>query len=113
MTKASGGRIYDTAKWKQLRHLYFQRHPLCVDCQLMGRATAATHLDHIKPVAEAPELAWTWSNLQGLCHQHHSEKTATADRGFGRAPGQRKIKGCTVTGMPLDPGHPWNAGRER
>ena len=102
-------RIYDTAKWKRVRKLYFARHPLCGDCQRAGRVTAATHLDHIKTVAEAPDLAWEWWNFQGLCAQHHSEKTATADRGFGRPAGTRRIKGCRVDGLPLDPTHPWNA----
>jgi 5-methylcytosine-specific restriction protein A len=28
-------------------------------------------------------LFWDWDNLQGMCRQCHSRKTATHDGGFG------------------------------
>jgi 5-methylcytosine-specific restriction enzyme A len=106
--KSKGPRLYDTAKWRALRKAYFRVHPLCVDCQRLGRVTAASHLDHIRTVEEAPGLAWDWSNLQGLCASCHSSKTATSDGAFGRAPGPRRLRGCDASGWPIDPRHPWN-----
>jgi 5-methylcytosine-specific restriction endonuclease McrA len=108
MAKSKGPRLYDTARWRAMRKLYFQRHPLCVECQSIGRVVAASHLDHVRPIEAAPELAWSWDNLQGLCASCHSSKTASSDRGFGRAPAPRKIKGCDVNGWPTDPNHAWN-----
>ena len=101
-------RTYDTQRWRDLRKAFLQRNPLCVDCQKIGRVKAATHVDHVKSAAEHPELAWTWSNLQGLCHSHHSAKTAQVDRAFGRQKGARYVKGCDLSGWPVDPGHLWN-----
>ncbi len=39
------------------------------------------------------------SNLQSLCEDCHKEKTAAEN---GARP-----RGCDVSGMPIDPGHPW------
>jgi 5-methylcytosine-specific restriction enzyme A len=108
MPKSKGPRLYDTARWRALRKLYFKRHPLCRDCQLLGRVTAASHLDHIRTVEAAPELAWSWDNLTGLCHACHSRKTSTSDRGFGRPAAAPRVRGCTPDGFPVDPDHPWN-----
>lgn len=64
------------------------RDPLCVMCvseakgQLAG-VEPATEADHIVPLRRGGtnEL----SNLQGLCHRHHSRKTATEDSNFVRS----------------------------
>lgn len=53
-------------------------------CRHPGCHAPATQADHIKPIAEggAPlDLA----NGQGLCHTHHSTKTAR-ENGFNREP---------------------------
>ena len=100
-------RLYDTPRWRQMRAAYFKVHPLCPDCSLLGRTVVATHLDHVLSVAERPDLAWDWSNLRGLCHAHHSEKTAQVDGAFGRKKGRRCVKGCDLSGWPIDPNHPW------
>lgn len=56
------------------RALFLREHPLCQACQAKGRATEATEVDHIIPLAEGGEEEW--ENLQGLCGHHHREKTA-------------------------------------
>mgnify|MGYP003651026733 CR=1 FL=1 len=67
------------SRWRRLRRMILNRHPLCVHCD---GSVAATEVDHIVPRAaggnDAPE------NLQGLCKSCHSRKTATEDGGFGR-----------------------------
>lgn len=76
-------------RWQRYRE-YFLRNvePLCRRCRAEGRSEQATDVDHITPVTGPDDpLFWETSNHQGLCHSHHSRKTATEDRSRGR--GQR------------------------
>lgn len=58
---------------QQAREALFRAKPLCVMCQADGRVTLATERDHRVPLAEGgtddPE------NIQGLCKDHHRQKT--------------------------------------
>ena len=69
------------ASWRKLRAFIIAREPLCRRCLANGRTTPATEVDHIKPKAQGGTDET--ENLQGLCHQCHSIKTATEDGGFG------------------------------
>lgn len=100
-------RVYDSPRWKRLRAQVLAAQPLCPDCKLLGRIVVATHVDHVVSITDAPHLAWDLSNLRGLCHAHHSEKTAQVDGAFGRTKGRRVIKGCDASGWPIDPSHSW------
>lgn len=75
---SSGQRGY-TADWKAVRRQYLAAHP---DCSHDGCTAAATEVDHIKSVAERPDLRLHWSNLRGFCKRHHSQRTAR-DQSFG------------------------------
>ena len=70
--------------WRRLRRWVLAAGPLCVVC---GRL--ATDVDHIVP----RRLGGTDSldNLQPLCHECHSRKTAGSDGALGRG---RKISGA-------------------
>ncbi|MGF6957988.1 HNH endonuclease [Paraburkholderia youngii] len=63
-----------------------------------GFVTEATEVDHIVPLfkggTDAP------GNLQSLCEPCHAAKTRI-DVGHG-------VTGCDVSGMPMDPDHPWS-----
>jgi 5-methylcytosine-specific restriction protein A len=72
-------------KWQQARKGFLSKHPLCVQCELVGVVTASTDVDHIVPHRGDKELFWTRSNWQALCHSCHSRKTATEDGGWGNA----------------------------
>lgn len=50
------------------------RSPLCVECDREGVVSRAEEWDHKVPLAEGG--LDDESNLQGLCHRHHAEKTA-------------------------------------
>ena len=47
-------------------------------CERLPRPkkVVAAEVDHIVPIERSPELAFDEANLQSLCQQHHSSKTA-------------------------------------
>ena len=47
----------------------------------------ATVVDHRKPHRGDPVTFWDTTRWQSLCKSCHDRKTATQDRGFGRAAG--------------------------
>lgn len=65
-------------RWRKLRLMVLARDPVC---KHPGCNELATDVDHIVPKALGGTDAM--DNLQGLCHAHHSAKTATEDGGFG------------------------------
>jgi 5-methylcytosine-specific restriction enzyme A len=82
---SSADRGYDAA-WRRCRALYLAAHPLC-ECEDCGagvkRVTPAEVVDHIRTVAEAPELRLSWSNLRAMAKACHDRRTAR-DQGFAR-----------------------------
>ncbi len=73
-------------KWSRYRAEYLKHRPLCVTCLEKGKYTAATVIDHIKPVenGQADPNFWRSDNHQPLCRDCHSYKTRVIDqRGFG------------------------------
>lgn len=86
----------NSAAWQRLRASVLRGEPLCRHCTAEGKTVPATDVDHRdgNPGNNEPE------NLQPLCHEHHSRKTA-------RDHGKRVSYGCDEHGMPLDPDHPW------
>ena len=71
--------------WQQVRAAVLARDP---DCTVPGCGEVSTDVDHVVPRARggSDEPA----NLVGLCHPHHSAKTARGDRGFGNRGGGAK-----------------------
>lgn len=53
--------------------MILRSNPLCVLCLAEGRTTVATDVDHIVPRRQGGSDEE--SNLQPLCHSHHSQKT--------------------------------------
>lgn len=82
---SAAGRGYDAA-WRRCRAAYLAAHPLC-ECDDCGggsiRVTPAEVVDHIRPVAEAPELRLDWSNLRAMSKRCHDRRTAR-EQGFAR-----------------------------
>lgn len=72
-------------RWQQYRKQFLSVHPLCVQCQVDGRVTGATVVDHITPHKGNQTLFWGPSNHQSLCKPCHDRKTAAEDGGFGNA----------------------------
>ena len=77
---SASSRGYDR-NWQRLRKLVLHSEPLCRECKRPGRHTPATEVDHIVPLAAGGTN--DFENLQPLCHECHSRKTATENGGFG------------------------------
>lgn len=85
------------AKQRAVNAAFLRAHPICC---VKGCGRRAEHADHIQTRRAAPHLRFAWSNLQPLCHHHHSLVTRAFDDG--------NIRGaCDVDGNTLDPAHPW------
>ena len=67
-------RGYDST-WRALSKQVRMEEPLCRHHLREGRVEAATCVDHIVPISQAPDLRLVRSNLQALCHACHTRKT--------------------------------------
>ncbi|MCY1358465.1 hypothetical protein D9M69_450010 [compost metagenome] len=94
----------NSAAWKRLRAEVLADEPLCRACASRGLVVPATDVDHIINGEGDYSDDNSRANLQPLCHECHSLKTA-------RDQGKSVTLGCDVSGLPIDPAHPWN--RER
>lgn len=65
-------RGYDTA-WRATSRAYLRRHPTCEEAGCTAAATDVHHLDGQGPLGPRGH---DHSNLQALCHSHHSQRTA-------------------------------------
>lgn len=72
--------ITRTRRWKALRLEALRRDGFaCRTCGASGRL----EVDHVQPVRNRPDLAWTLANLQSLCGACHARKTRI-EIGLGR-----------------------------
>ena len=69
-------RFLNSAEWQRARLDHLKAQPFCADCERKGLATLATEVHHVQPRAARPDLALERSNLESLCHDCHSAKTA-------------------------------------
>lgn len=91
--------LYDR-RWRKRRAAQLAEHPLCRLCMDMrGRVTAASVADHVVPHRGDPALFE--GPLQSLCAPCHSGWKQELET-------SGTLKGCDLTGMPLNPHHPWN-----
>jgi len=63
------------SRWVPLRIRFLKVHPLCLACTALGEVTPATTVDHIVPVAVAPDRLLDVANLRALCRTHHDRRT--------------------------------------
>lgn len=94
--------FYASAAWIALRRDVLRG----ARCAVPGCPKRPTHADHIRNRRAYPALALDRSNLQPLCHEHHSSKTRQGD-----ADVTLRVRGCDPDGNPIDPRHRWNTKR--
>jgi 5-methylcytosine-specific restriction endonuclease McrA len=70
----SRARGYDS-RWERVRLQHLMDEPLCRHCGVADLVVAADMVDHIIPVAVAPERRLDDSNLQSLCNTCHAIKS--------------------------------------
>ena len=70
-------------RWRKLRDLKLRTNPICEICN----TALSMEVDHIEPLAKAPEREFEWENLQSVCHDCHVAKTA-ADQGRAQGGGE-------------------------
>ena len=79
---SSRQRGYDK-RWEKFRAAYLRERPLCVDCLVKpfpGESPQpATEVHHIRKLRDYPKLKYAEDNLMGLCHRHHSVRTAKGE----------------------------------
>lgn len=63
--------FYASKHWRLVRDLILLRDPVC---RASGCNARSTDVDHITPISQGGP-PFQASNLQGLCHAHHSAKT--------------------------------------
>jgi 5-methylcytosine-specific restriction enzyme A len=99
--KPEWAKLYKTRDWYRLRGAQLRDNPCCKYCEMQGRVTLATVVDHIKAHKGNEVLFYDSNNLQSLCKQHH-DSTKQREEKRGATIGSDK------NGYPIDPDHHWN-----
>lgn len=94
-----------SAAWQRLRAQVLAEEPLCRACAARGLVVRATDVDHIEDSRDDYSDDNRRENLQPLCHECHSLKTAASM-------GKSVTLGCDADGLPLDPNHHWNRAKD-
>jgi len=78
-TTDNSAKYYGSKAWKDLRNAYITQHPLCENCLLEGRSTAAEEVHHKKPFLTGITDDDKWMllldpfNLTSLCKECHKK----------------------------------------
>lgn len=92
-------RVTRGPRWKALRMQALDRDGWqCVQCGERRRL----EIDHIEPVRDRPDLAYTLSNLQTLCGRCHARKTRI-EIGLGRPNPEREAWKTMLRDMQRNP----------
>lgn len=101
MAAAPYKHLYNTKRWYRLRHHQLRAHPLCAMCAKLGKVTAATVADHVRPHRGDEALFFDEGNLQSLCKPCHDGAKQQMEK-------SGTLRGCSLDGVPLDANHHWN-----
>lgn len=86
-------------RWMAIRQEVLRLNPYCVHCQANKRLKLADEVDHKIPLDQGGTD--DYSNLQGLCREHHYKKTQQEQ-------GKTYKSKISRSGIPSDPDHHWN-----
>ena len=65
--------------WKKVRLGFLNEHPLCADCEALGRIVAASEVHHVARIADRPDLRLDPGNLVALCQACHAARTGRGE----------------------------------
>ncbi len=68
-------RIHGSARWQAVRAQVLRDEPVCRECARLGLTEPATQVDHVVPLAVAPQLAFDRANLAPTCTACHARKS--------------------------------------
>lgn len=105
MSRGASKKFYRSKAWQRARltALIQAGFRSCIDgSDVSGKGQA--HVDHIRELRVAPELALDQLNLRVMSGQQHSQR-------HGRG-GDEARQGCDETGWPQGKAHPWNLMRK-
>jgi 5-methylcytosine-specific restriction protein A len=99
-------------RWQRIQAEQLEREPYCRLCRAAGQQVPAVEVDHVQALADGGAFADS-ANLQSLCRPCHWQKTEDENAARARRKPRRvvRVKGCDLTGRPLDPEHWWNTQR--
>lgn len=81
----AASRGYCSKRWRRFRAIQLALAPLCVECLRGGVHTAATEVDHIRPVSGPDDPTFlSFAAVRSVCKVCHSRKTVTQDSTFAR-----------------------------
>lgn len=80
-------KIYTSTRWRKLRLIKLGQDPWCAQCEIDGRLTPATQVDHRIPLKEIYmtndyEMAFDLDYLTSICEKCHGKKSYT--EGIGK-----------------------------
>lgn len=96
--------FYKCPRWLRLRAAVLRRAR--GKCEVPGCGQKACVVDHIQ--SRRSGGSDTMQNLRALCRQHDNQCKEDAS---GKRRSGGLFKGCDKDGNPIDPAHPWNAGK--
>lgn len=73
--------IHGSSRWQAVRLQVLRDEPVCRACAGRGVTELARYVDHVVPLAVAPERAFDRANLQPLCSSCNAWKSAAERRG--------------------------------
>jgi len=73
--------FYHTAAWKRASAEFITEHPLCCECEKIGKLEPSKVTDHNIPKDVCAD-PWDRDNWRPLCYKHHSQKSAKDKKHF-------------------------------
>jgi 5-methylcytosine-specific restriction protein A len=104
-------RIHGSARWQAVRAQVLRDEPVCRECARLGLTELATQVDHVVPLAVAPERAFDPTNCQPLCSACHARKSASDRRRTGVDPGEGGPPSSQASAAPSARGGPCRFSR--
>lgn len=95
-------RLYKTPRWQALRLMQLAKEPLCERCKAKGRYVPASVVHHKRKHQGDEALFFNAANLASSCKPCHDDlEQGVEARGYDDDVDPS-------TGLPTDPGHPFN-----